>query len=119
MMSATTGAAIAVRAHITQSIADILTTPLGSRVMRRDYGSLIPYLIDQPDNAATQIRVLGAAASAIMRWEPRVTLQRVGLAHDPARMGFAELQISATYVSDVLPKPMPMDLAIPVRGVAR
>ncbi|KPN28874.1 baseplate wedge subunit [Halolamina pelagica] len=28
-------------AHIRQSVADILTTPLGSRVMRRDYGSLL------------------------------------------------------------------------------
>ena len=118
-MNVTTGAAIALRAHISQSIADILTTPLGSRVMRRDYGSLVPYLIDQPDNAATQIRVLGAAAGAIMRWEPRVTLQRAALAHDPARPGFAELQLSATYVGDALPQPMPLDLAIPVRGVAR
>ena len=26
--------------HISQSIGDILRTPVGSRVMRRDYGSL-------------------------------------------------------------------------------
>ncbi|MED0543895.1 baseplate assembly protein, partial [Escherichia marmotae] len=27
--------------HISQSIGDILRTPVGSRVMRRDYGSLL------------------------------------------------------------------------------
>uniref|UniRef100_UPI0026076D20 ATPase domain-containing protein n=1 Tax=uncultured Sphingobium sp. TaxID=316087 RepID=UPI0026076D20 len=31
-------------------VRDILTTPIGSRLMRRDYGSLIPELIDQPAN---------------------------------------------------------------------
>ena len=33
-------------AHLNQSIADILTTPIGTRVMRPDYGSNIPRLID-------------------------------------------------------------------------
>ena len=28
--------------HIKQSIADILLTPIGSRLQRRDYGSRIP-----------------------------------------------------------------------------
>lgn len=28
--------------HIKQSIADILLTPVGSRIQRREYGSLIP-----------------------------------------------------------------------------
>ena len=35
-------------AHLVQSIGDILTTPLGSRVLRRSYGSELPDLIDQP-----------------------------------------------------------------------
>ncbi|MGT3309437.1 GPW/gp25 family protein, partial [Yersinia enterocolitica] len=30
------------------SVRDILTTPLASRVMRRDYGSMIPDLLDEP-----------------------------------------------------------------------
>ena len=36
--------------HIKQSIADILLTPVGSRIQRREYGSLIPMLIDRPIN---------------------------------------------------------------------
>lgn len=76
---ASTGRALEGMAHLGQSIADILTTPLGSRVMRRDYGSLLPELIDQPFNDATRLRLYGAAALALMRWEPRIRLIRVQL----------------------------------------
>jgi phage baseplate assembly protein W len=65
--------------HLRQSIADILTTPLGSRVMRRDYGSLLPNLIDHPDNGATRVRLYAATAGALMKWEPRLRLSRVRL----------------------------------------
>ena len=75
-MSAATGRAIDGEAHLRQSIADILTTPIGTRVMRRDYGSLLPELIDQPFNGATRVRGYGATATAISRWEPRLRLTR-------------------------------------------
>lgn len=65
--------------HLVQSIADILSTPIGSRVMRRSYGSLWFRLIDQPDNAYTRLRLYSATAGAIMKWEPRVRLSRVQL----------------------------------------
>ena len=37
-MNRNTGKAITGVAHLTQSVADILLTPIGSRVMRRGYG---------------------------------------------------------------------------------
>ena len=42
-------------------------------------GSLLPALIDQPGNDATAARVASAAASALMKWEPRLSLVRVTL----------------------------------------
>lgn len=63
--------------HIRQSIADILTTPVGSRVMRRDYGSVIFELIDQPQNPATNLKLMAATVMAIMAWEPRVAISAV------------------------------------------
>lgn len=78
-MSAATGRALGGLDHLRQSIADILTTPIGSRVMRRDYGSLLPELIDQPANPSTVVRLYGATATALMRWEPRLLLSRVQL----------------------------------------
>lgn len=78
-MSVTTGKAIEGVDHLTQSISDILTTPVGSRVMRREYGSLLPRLIDQPFNNTTRIQLFAAVAGALMRWEPRLQLTRVAL----------------------------------------
>src|SRR5690554_4831638 len=77
-MNCTTGTRISGAAHLRQSISDILTTPIGSRLMRRDYGSLLPDLIDQPQNAATRVRLYAAVASALMTWEPRLRLSRIG-----------------------------------------
>ena len=118
MMHRATGRAIDLPEHIAQSVADIVTTPLGSRVMRRDYGSLLPLLIDQPDNAATQIRITSAVAGALMRWEPRVRLMRLGLARDAERPGYAELQLRGQIVADPLRRPQPLSLNIPLRGAA-
>lgn len=50
MISRHTGVTISEIESIEQSIEDIVTTPLGSRVMRGDYGSIVPDLIDQPMN---------------------------------------------------------------------
>ena len=64
-------------AHLKQSVSDILTTPLGSRVMRRDYGSRIFQLTDAPLNAGTIIDIFAAAAEALNRWEPRFKLEKI------------------------------------------
>lgn len=66
--------------HLAQSINDILATPLGSRVMRRDYGSDLPRLIDAPINGETLVDLFAATAEAIDRWEPRFVLRRVEVA---------------------------------------
>ena len=78
-MSTTTGRAIGTLEHIRQSIGDILATPVGTRVMRREYGSLLPYLIDAPMDQATVIDIIHASAGAIARWEPRVLVDRIAV----------------------------------------
>lgn len=74
MMSRETGRLIELYEHIRQSIQDIIFTPLGSRVMRREYGSLVFKLLDQPFNDATRLQVMAATATAIETWEDRVQL---------------------------------------------
>lgn len=83
-MSSSTGKAIEGVDHLRQSIADILTTPLGSRIMRRDYGSLLFELVDQPFNALTRLRLFAAVATALTRWEPRVKLKKIAVVRDQA-----------------------------------
>lgn len=65
--------------HLAQSIADILSTPIGTRVRRRDYGSLLSELIDAPLNAVTRLRFFAATAQALGRWEPRLALTRIAI----------------------------------------
>ena len=72
-----TGALLAPDAHLAQSIHDILSTRIGSRVMRRGYGSALPDIIDQPINGETLIDVYQATAEALDLWEPRLKLTRV------------------------------------------
>lgn len=76
-MDAQTGRSISDLAHLRQSIQDILTTPLGSCVMNREYGSLLPELLDHPTHPANALRCMAASVMAISRWEPRVVINQV------------------------------------------
>ena len=93
-MARSTGATLDGLDHIRQSVADILGTPIGSRVGRRDYGSLLPDLIDQPMTPANILRLYAATAVALSRWENRLRLRRVGLAAGD-RAGAATITIDA------------------------
>lgn len=73
-MSAQTGRKLEGLDHIQQSVADIITTPIGSRVMRRDYGSLVPELLDMPMSDALMMQVYAATVIAVARWEPRIQI---------------------------------------------
>lgn len=72
-----TGRQLAGDAHLVQSIRHILSTPRGSVVMLRDYGSEVPRLIDRPINGVTVVDVYMATAEALDRWEPRIRIDRV------------------------------------------
>ena len=64
-MDASTGQPLTGSAHLVQSIRDILTTPIGSRVMRRDYGSRLPALLarhTQRPQQASPPQTLGEVA---------------------------------------------------------
>jgi phage baseplate assembly protein W len=63
-----TGALLVGWPHVVQSIVTIVTTELGERVQRRDFGSNVPGLIDRPQNQETLLEFFIAIAEAI---EPR------------------------------------------------
>lgn len=98
-MSRSTGQRIDQTNHILQSVRDILMTPIGSRVMRRDYGSLLPFLIDSPINAYFIMQLRASVIHALMRWETRVTPMRIELlTDDNTSQGVASLMIEYRYV---------------------
>lgn len=76
-MNTATGKAAGGLEHLRQSIRDILTTPIGSRVMRRDYGSRLPDLVDRPLNPLTVVELYAATGEALARWESRFRLTGV------------------------------------------
>jgi phage baseplate assembly protein W len=84
--------------HLRQSIVDILTTPIGSRVMRRDYGSQLPDLVDAPTNSETTMDMIAAAVDALTKWEPRIALTQVTIAS--ASPGEVQLNLTGQYLPD-------------------
>lgn len=76
-MNQQNGGTITDLAHVRQSVRDILITPVGSRIARREYGSLIPELIDQGQNPALRLQVMAAIYGALCRWEPRIKLTAI------------------------------------------
>ncbi|MDF7673523.1 GPW/gp25 family protein [Acetobacteraceae bacterium ESL0709] len=74
---AQTGKALDDLAHVRQSIRDILTTPLGSRVLLRDYGSRLFELVDSALTASGRMAIYQAVVTAFVLWEPRFSVQKV------------------------------------------
>lgn len=66
--------------HTSQSLDDIVTTPLGSRVLRRMYGAEDDALVDKPATPKGLAPAVMAVAVPVHRWEPRVRLRNVAIA---------------------------------------
>ena len=99
-MDRTVGRAIGGVEHLKQSVRDVLATPLGSRVMRRDYGSELRSLLDRNLDATTVVRIYGATIDALRRWEPRLAITRVELVGGAELLAQdrVELRLQAIYL---------------------
>lgn len=115
-MDRLTGKPLSGADHIGQSIADILGTPLGTRIGRRDYGSELPELLDQPMNDLGRIRVFAATAQAIQRQERRIRIARIGLTRDAAAGAFVLRMVGRR--TDTAGVAATIDLTIPIRGAS-
>ncbi|MDN8575771.1 GPW/gp25 family protein [Acinetobacter baumannii] len=80
--------------HIRQSVQDIITTPVGTRIMRREYGSLIYQLIDSPFDEIATLQLYAATATALLRWEDRIILNTVSLVNDEEGSYFLDMDCS-------------------------
>jgi uncharacterized protein len=98
-MDRRTGAPLSDDDHIRQSVHDILTTPIGSRVMLREYGSDLPNLVDKPMNELFAVEIHASTSLAIERWEPRITFTQARISRDQAT-GRAIIDVEATKKAD-------------------
>jgi len=97
----TTGRKLTGIDHLRQSIADILTTPIGTRVMRRDYGSGVQDLVDAPMNDDTIIKIFSATAIALDKWEPRFKLSHLK-STEITENGRLSLTLDGEYLGDLI-----------------
>ena len=95
-VNAQTGKALDGWAHVVQSIRKILTTSIGTRVMRREFGSELMSLVDAPMEGRVLLALYVATANAIARWEPRYRLSKVTLLQANAA-GKISLRLDGTY----------------------
>ncbi|WP_296263936.1 MULTISPECIES: GPW/gp25 family protein [unclassified Pseudomonas] len=97
-MDRRTGKPLSGLAHLRQSIEDILTTPLGSRRMRPEYGSTLRRYVDLPVNEGWKSAVQAEVARALGRWEPRLQMERVKVVS--VVDGKITFQLSGKYLGD-------------------
>lgn len=97
-VNASTGKPLAGIEHLRQSVRDILSTPVGSRVMRRGYGSQLFRLVDAPLNASTRMDLFAATADALAQWEPRIAVE--GISASQPRPGVVVLDLVGRYLPD-------------------
>ena len=102
-IDAATGRALGGRAHLRQSVRDILTTPVGSRVLLRAYGSRISELVDRPLGRELLASVQAEAADALARWEPRLQLRRIRAERLSAGGGQIVLSLDGDYLDGGTP----------------
>ena len=100
-MNAITGKPLGGIAHLRQSVGVILNTPVGSRVMRREFGSRVHELVDRPSSAALLAEINAAAADALGRWEPRLRLRQARARR--AGSGHVEIDLEGQYLPDGRP----------------
>ncbi len=96
-MDGKTGKALEGIEHLKQSIVDILTTPINSRIMRRDYGSRLFELVDKPINRDLTLEIYAATAEALEKWEKRFKLEKVKITE--VKEGKVILVLEGIYLS--------------------
>lgn len=78
-MDKTTGKPLSGISHLKQSITDILTTPIGSRPMRRDYGSRLFTRIDAPMTGDLIAEIYADVVDALFNYEPRFEVSSISV----------------------------------------
>ena len=79
--------------HIEESIYQILQTLMGSRVIRRDFGSTLRGIVFDPNDAQLDVLIDYIIRSGIETWEPRVEVGTVAVDRTFWQEGRLELGI--------------------------
>jgi phage baseplate assembly protein W len=83
--------------EIEQAMILILSTPVGTRVMRPTFGSRLHELIFAPTNTQTMAQARRYVEEALGMWEPRIQVKDVDVVRDPEDRNGARLLIQISY----------------------
>lgn len=72
-----TGALISGQSYLVQRVQDVVTTRVGTRIIRRQYGGSLPDLVDRKVVPATFTRAAAAIAATLMQWVPDFKIRRI------------------------------------------
>lgn len=103
LMNRETGEGMSDVAHLRQSLIVLLTTPVGSRVMRREYGSRLPLMLDRNVTRRLLADWVYAIGEAIYKWEPRYRVKQVQINTSSLRDGVLALTLEGWYVPEGIP----------------
>lgn len=79
MISRIKGHTITEDEHIKQSMLDIALTAKGTRVMRRNYGTILVPKIDAPMNDEYRMMLMSSLMIAFAEFEPRVEVRKINV----------------------------------------
>ncbi|WP_274919552.1 GPW/gp25 family protein [Streptomyces sp. WZ-12] len=79
--------------EIEQAIHIILTTRLGERAMRPEFGCNVHSLLFAPLDATTAGQAVYETQTALERWEPRIEVDHIGIATDDTTPGLMYIDI--------------------------
>lgn len=80
--------------NLDQAMILLLSTALGERQMRYEFGSDLPRMIFEPITSATLVELEEAARIALRDWEPRVIVREVRADPDPVLESKVTLSIT-------------------------
>ena len=89
--------------NVRESIQILLLTRLGERLMYPNYGSSLRTYLFSPNNPATRKSIEEEISNALKQWEPRITVDAIGVTQDPSDAQTAIAAIEYHMVANQLP----------------
>lgn len=84
--------------HVTESIIQILSTAITSRVIRRDFGSRMRGLVFDPNDLTMDTQLDYILRTALEKWEPRVIVGPIYVDRTEWKSGRVEITINVRII---------------------
>jgi len=78
---------------VRQQLQVILSTRPGEQLMRPGFGAGLTEFLGEPDTIATRRRIYDRVNETVVRWEPRVEVDRIEVSDLPGRPGWLRIEL--------------------------